>query len=220
MQRRIISIIIIILVLTMYAFLNSSYFVLDQLEWVGLAFLSPSDLLDQSLLPQGNVFRIDTHALEAEISAYVWVKKAHVTWSWPNHLTVEITEREPVALVVSNDSWFVLDKDGVLLPPPRGFSYGSLPLVTNADMEANEHLISVARLLARLPAGLYDDVSEWNSSEQTLITRSGTQIVFGSLRELDRKVAALELVLQEVAKENVTPKKIDLRVANSPVIVE
>ena len=74
--------------------------------------------------------------------------------------------------------------------------------------------------MARLPAGLYDDVSEWNSSEQTLITRSGTQIVFGSLRELDRKVAALELVLQEVAKENVTPKKIDLRVANSPVIVE
>ena len=62
MQRRIISIIIIILVLTMYAFLNSSYFVLDQLEWVGLAFLSPSDLLDQSLLPQGNVFRIDKHA--------------------------------------------------------------------------------------------------------------------------------------------------------------
>ncbi|HHX02340.1 MAG TPA: FtsQ-type POTRA domain-containing protein [Firmicutes bacterium] len=220
MQRRIISIIIIIIVLATYAFLNSGYFALGELEWVGLTFLSPSDLFEQTQLPQGNVFRIDKQALEEEITAHVWVKTAHVTWSWPNHLTVQVTERQPIALVINNDSWFLLDREGVLLPPPRGFSYGSLPLVTNADVEASEHLISVARLLSRLPAGLYENVSEWNSKEQTLITRSGTQILLGSLRELDRKVATLELVLEELAKQKVIPKKIDLRITNSPVIIE
>lgn len=220
MQRRIISIIIIIVVLATYAFLNSRYFVLEQLEWVGLTLLSPNDLLDAAGSPRGNVFRVDKQALEDEISAHVWIKAAHVTWSWPNRLTVHVTERQPIALVVNDDSFFLLDREGVLLPPPRGFSYGSLPLVTNGDLEASEHLIAIARLLSRLPASLYDNISEWNSREQMLITRSGTQILFGSLRELDRKVAALELVMEELAKQKVVPKKIDLRVANSPVIVE
>ena len=220
MQRRIISIIVIIIVLAAYAFLNSSYFTLDELEWVGLKYLSPGDLIDAAELPSGNVFRIDKQALQALISAHVWVKTAYVNWSWPNHLTVHVSERQPVAVIVSRDSFLLLDSEGVLLPPPRGFSYGSLPLVTNVDLEASEQLISAARLLSRLPASLYDNVSEWNSGEQTLITRSGTQILFGSLRELDRKVAALEALLEKLARKNTAPKKIDLRIVNSPVIVE
>ena len=71
MQRRIISIIVIIIVLAAYAFLNSSYFTLDELEWVGLKYLSPGDLIDAAELPSGNVFRIDKQALQASISAHV-----------------------------------------------------------------------------------------------------------------------------------------------------
>jgi cell division protein FtsQ len=219
-QRRIISIVIIILVLCAYAFLNSSYFSLDELEWSGLTFLAPSDLLAETSYAGRNVFRIDKGELAEQIRGHIWIKDAAVAWKWPNHLSVKVTERKPVALVVGSDSWFVLDDEGVVLPPPRGFNFGSLPLVTNIDLDAGEQFISIARLLAQLPTGLYENVSEWNSLEQTLITRAGTQILLGNLRDLDRKLAALDLILQELAKRSAVPKRIDLRVANSPVIIE
>ena len=77
MQRRIISIVIIILVLCAYAFLNSSYFSLDELEWSGLT-LAPSDLLAETSYAGRNVFRIDKGELAEQIRGHIWIKDAAV----------------------------------------------------------------------------------------------------------------------------------------------
>ena len=220
MQRRIISIIIISLVTVTYGFLNSSYFSLNDLEWTGLTILSPGDLLFETSLSGANVFRIDKRDLAEQISSHIWVKDAAVNWKWPNRLIVNIRERQPLALVVSGDSWFILDSEGLILPPPRGFNFGSLPLVTNIDLEEGELFFSIARLLSALPDGLYENISEWNAKEQILITRAGTQILLGNMRDLERKLTALELILEELSNRGASAKRIDLRVVNSPVVIE
>ncbi len=220
MQRRILSLVFIILVLGAYYFLNSSLFFIDELEWTGLTFISEAELLEQVDFSSNNVFRIDQSALANQISNHLWIKFADISWGWPNRLVVSVVEREAIGMIPSQDSWFLLDTDGDLLPPPRGFSFGSLPLITNIDSDNTDLFITIARLLTRLPANVYEDISELNAEEQILITRSGTQILLGDLRDLNRKLETLELVLADLSRRNINAKRIDLRILNSPVIIE
>lgn len=220
MQRRIISIIIILLVLTGYAFLNSSYFTIYELQWEGLKILQAADLFAWTGFKPSNVFRVDQGALANQVAAHVWVKSAEVSWDWPNKLTVKVVERTPIALVPINESWSILDTEGDLLPLPRGFQFGALPLITQIDPEDQEQFIAIARLLNTMPLQIYDLVSEWNAAEQALITRAGTKIILGDLRELERKLATLELILEDLANRKVIAKKIDLRIINSPIVIE
>lgn len=220
MQRRIISIVIIILVLAVFSFLNSNFFLTEELEWEGVKYLKVHQLSARTSFVPQNVFRVDQKVLAKQVSEHVWVKSADVRWRWPNRLIISITERTPIAMVPIHDSWFLLDDEGVLLPLPIGFTMYSLPLITNADPNDSDMFETIARLLSSVPLELYEYLSEWNAKEQILVTRDGTQVLFGDLRDLNLKFATLELILDDLAGRNVTAKRIDLRVLNSPVIVE
>ncbi len=220
MQRRIMSLIIIILVLAIFSFLNSSYFVTEELEWEGVKYLDISQLAARTSFASQNVFRIDQTTLLKDIKEHLWVKSAKLQWGWPNRLIVKIKERKPIAMVPIGDNWFLCDDEGVLLPFPPGFPADTLPIITNADLDEGASFETITRLLANIPPSLSEYISEWNAKEQILITRKGTQILFGDLRHMTAKFKTLELILADLADRNMIVKKIDLRVLNSPVIVE
>jgi len=68
-----------------------------------------------------------------------WVRDAEILRIWPNHIQVQIKERQPVAFVKlraeSMERWALIDDEGVILEPPRRASF-HLPLlsgVTNGE---------------------------------------------------------------------------------------
>ena len=42
-----------------------------------------------------------------------------------------------------------------------------------------------------------------------MITRAGTQILLGNMRDLERKLTALELILEELSNRGASAKRID-----------
>lgn len=220
MRRRIIPIIIIILVLGLYAFLNSSLFVVGSLEWEGVNILDIGQLNEWTSFKSQNVFQIEHNLLATTIEENNWVKSANVKWRWPNRLVIQIKERVPLAMVPISENYLILDAEGLLLPPNEGLSVVALPLITNVAVNDQEVFRTIARILAHVPASLFESISEWNATEQTLILRNGIQIYLGDLRNLDQKFATLEMILLDLEVRNRAVKRIDLRILNSPVIIE
>ncbi len=220
MQRNILSIVVCLLILGVFMFVNSSLFYIEYLEWTGIQYLTEEELLGYSGFSSQNILRIDTRLLANQVASHPWVYAASAKWSWPNILTVAVKERRPLAMVPIDSSWFLLDEAGVLMPPPLGIHMYALPLVTHMDPGSTEQLRATARMLMAIPVDLLDLLSEWNVAEGVFVTRQGTQIWLGDFRDLELKFETLELILADLINRNKTATRIDLRSVRSPVVIE
>lgn len=219
LQKNTVSVIVCLVVLGIYAFLNSQLFLTDRLEWTGLTYIQQEELVKLSEFTPKNVLRVDSRSLAVRLEQHPWVDSADVKWSWPNQLTVHIEERRPLALIPISESWYLLDQQGNLLPPPLGVSIYSLPLVTNVDTQSTEQLRSIARLLFRIPQDLWESISEYNASTRQLITRQGTRVALGELQDLSDKFALLRAILDDLSLQGETAKQINLEVPRNPVVI-
>ncbi|MGB7294308.1 MAG: FtsQ-type POTRA domain-containing protein [Candidatus Aminicenantales bacterium] len=61
----------------------------------------------------GNLLLLDIRVLRDRIESHRWVKEARVRKVFPSSLKVEITEREPAALLKIGESYLMIDEDGV-----------------------------------------------------------------------------------------------------------
>lgn len=68
-------------------------------------------LLDASKF--GNLLLLDIGVLRDRIESHPWVKEARIRKVFPSALKVEITEREPAALLKLGESYLMIDEDGV-----------------------------------------------------------------------------------------------------------
>lgn len=218
MNRNVVAVLVCIVVSGVYLFFNSSMFIADSLGWEGNYYLSADELDILLDFEPTNVMRIDGNAITTKLQEHPWVDSALMRWRWPNEIMIEVQERKPLALVPVQESWYLLDREGNLLPPPLGINMYTLPLVTNVDTESVEQLRSTARVLGHIPERLWNSISEWNGQSRTLVSRDGTQILIGESQDLDLKLEIMELIFDDLASQNKHARRIDLRVPTSPVV--
>ena len=87
-------------------------------------------LLDASQL--GNLLLLDIESLRDRIKAHRWVKEARVRKLFPSTLKIEITEREPAAILKSGDRFLLIDRDGVWLERLATMEDANLPLLLDS----------------------------------------------------------------------------------------
>ena len=107
----------------------------DEVAVTGTSVVSPDDVEEVAAVPTGApLARIDLDGVASRVERLPAVASATVTRSWPGTVTVEVTERQPVAVVEDDGSYQGLDATGTLFR-----SYGSppadLPLVRSADLD-------------------------------------------------------------------------------------
>ncbi len=77
------------------------------------------------------------------LRAIPWVKDASIVRTWPNHISVQIVERQPVAFVQlpseSISRWSLIDGDGIILDPPLRSPF-KLPVITGVRAEEDPPL--------------------------------------------------------------------------------
>jgi cell division protein FtsQ len=213
-----ISILVLAVALVFYLFANSAFFEADRVEWTGLVYLDQAQLdvyLDFSTV---NVWRLNTKELETVVLEHPWIEGARVIWRWPNQVIISVTERTPVAQIPGQVGWFLLDREGNLLPAIQGDLVLPLPVVTNLDLGSKEQLVSTARLMTLIPPALKPIISEWNTQTRSFISRSGTEILIGSQVDLEEKFLLLEKIVDDLASRQEQARKIDLRVPKNPVV--
>ncbi len=219
-MKHTLALILILIVLVSYVILNSQVFFVEELKWTGLTYIHHEELeLLLEFVPQ-NALRIDRKGIGNRLESHPWVDLAKVTWVLPNEILITITERRPLALVPFGENWYLLDPEGVLLPPPRGVPVHALPLVTRLDPEDKEELLTTARLLSRVPADLWEVISEWNKETRQFTLRDGTQIRLGESRDLEEKFRVVMGILDDLSQQGKKVSSINVEVPRNPVIVE
>jgi cell division protein FtsQ len=220
-------------ILSGYYFLNSAFFALQQIEVRGNNAVSKETIVEQSgLAPGVNLFKIDTKAVSNKIQMLPSVKKVEVKRRLPSTLLLQITERTPIALVVSPDGFLQIDDEGVYIKKVQDFKDLHLPVVSGVPLENNlgpgsrlskPGLSAALRLIQMMDKVLKENVTEIIAPSPqtiTLKTLQGVEIRFGEPEEMERKVKIIEeLLLQNGAIiNNQTVEYIDLRYNTAPVI--
>jgi cell division protein FtsQ len=164
---------------------------------------------------------VDTGAAERRIEALPWVDEATVTRRWPGTVEVRVTERTATAAVrVTDTRWAQVDETGRVLavreapaagmPAVRGVAGRIVegePLPRGAD--------EALRVLDAVTGVLPEAVTEVGTDLDVTLGY-GTTVRFGSIDELDEKVAALDLVFDRVDLSCLAV--IDLRAPDSPAL--
>ena len=115
-----------------------------------------------------SIFSAPLEERRRRLLAIDWVEDATVQRIWPDRLTVQIRERQPVAFVFLRSGVLLIDSQGVLLEPPSHAQF-TFPVLSGVrERETDEERKERVRLMLRVQEELgylAKDVSEVNVAD-------------------------------------------------------
>lgn len=154
--------------------------------------LSEKEILDAAGVgPSNSLLFLDVVRLRERLKALPLVKEASVSKLYPNHLLIEIQERQPIALWQKDGQVKVIAADGTPIDKLHDARYVSLPLTVGdgANAHVGEYLAlldAAGDLRPRIEAGIFVAERRW-----TLKIKNGVEV---ALPEKRAAAAVAELV--------------------------
>ena len=201
----------------------------------GTTFFDQSIIEEKSnAIMSYNIFNSKLRNYKDEILNFDHIIDCKISRKFPSTIDITIYEREPVALI-SSDELIILDSEGVCLPVE--YCDLSLPILTNfksnpelypkGSTTASTNVLNSVILMKYTKDNfsmIYDEISEFvfnEDSEYEIILKNGkTRIILGT-KKLRNKIKYLSLFQETLKKEkNIKDfKYIDLRY-NDQIIVK
>lgn len=201
-----------------------------RVEVAGTQESSDTEVLEAAGLRTGRpMVTLDGGAVARRVEALPWVRSVTVDRQWPGTVRLEVTEREPAAVALADDSNFVawVDEEGRVLRVggqlPEGFV-----AVSGLDTapEEGDHLpdealdaLNVATRAQELVPGILSEVSvELEGVVADGAPGAGATVVFGQVEDLDERLVALDSVLG--GWDVTCLATVNLTVSNRPVVTD
>jgi cell division protein FtsQ len=126
------------LILLYYQLLTSPFFCIkdiNNIEVTGTHRFSRSQILEMAHLDaRTNLLALKPNLVEHALMTHPWIAKAELARHWPNHLTLHLTERTPLALVQLEDLYYI-DRTGSLFKPSSPSDPHDFPVITGLSRE-------------------------------------------------------------------------------------
>ncbi len=98
-----------------YALLDAPWFRVEEVTIVGLKHLKEDEILNALMIPpEASLLKLKSAQLAKQLEALPWLESSVVQFSLPNRIVVELTEREPLAVIHAED-FYLIDTDGKLV---------------------------------------------------------------------------------------------------------
>lgn len=194
----------------------------DEVRAVGGEHTTTSEVLAAAGIDRGDtMLTLDTGAAERRVEALPWVADATVSRRWPGVVAVRVRERTATAAVrITDTRWAEVDASGRVLALGEAAPDG-MPAVTGVEgrIAEGEPLPSVAAdaltVLEAATEAMPGAVVEVDTDLEVTVG-FGTVVRFGSVDDLDDKIAALTTVLARVELDCLAT--LDLRAPGSPAL--
>jgi cell division protein FtsQ len=187
--------------LGVYAFYFSGWLAVRSVSVSGETTLDAQQVIDAAHVDLGTpLARLDLSAIEAKVAALPAVASVSVHRSWPHAVTIDVTERQPVAAVKRDGAWWAMDAAGVVFDQTAARD-ASLPIVAAGPNARDEALAEAAKVVAALPADLLGDVRRIAArSPDSIELRLKRHVLvrWGSADDTARKVQVLAVLLDQV----------------------
>ncbi len=178
--------------------------------------------------PDENIWLQNTHAIAARIEQIPYVATAAVHRRPPGTVFIDVTERRPFAVVNSDGSRVVVDRDLRVLESADE-AMPSLPTLTATVAEPLEpgHFIATAALKSLrdddetlvaahiVPAAVAFD----KYGELVATLHDGIRLLFGDDEDLAKKIPLVNPILAKLQRAGRPVSALDLRAINTPIVV-
>lgn len=206
---------------------RSSLVALAEVRVAGTDRLEPSDVRAAADLELGtSTLRLPLDAARERVEALPLVASADVSRLDPLTVLVDVTERQPVAVVRRDDRTVLVDAEGVVLAegaepglPVIQLEVGSLP-EPGEGIDASPAAANAHAALAELPGPVRTLVETYvarDVDELELRLDGGTTVRFGRGDQVAEKARALGAVLEDLGSTTVAV--IDVRAPSRPVVL-
>jgi len=84
-----------------------------------------------------NVFSLDLKKISQKLEDAPEIKRAIATRQLPNKLIIQLQRRKAVAQIKAG-RYFLIDKEGIVLPGPKNFSFADIPLIEGINFKVGK----------------------------------------------------------------------------------
>jgi len=222
---------VLLILVSGYILLKSPVFEVRKVMVRGNHFLN-EDLVRSvaDISPGINIFKADLEGVASNLKKVPMIRESSISRSLPSTVIIEIIERVPLGLLLTNDGLIEVDEEGVYLTK-GGAGTPGLPIITGVqgDMAGAgpgqvvraERLGEALIIISELPRDVTSNLSEVNldkDGQVKLYTVEGIQCRFGLASEVREKGAILSQIITELRKQGARVNYIDLSCADQPVI--
>lgn len=208
-----------------WVIVRSPLFDVDGIEVVGAGRVDVDQVIAAAGIDRGEpLVEVDVEAAEAAVADLPWVDTVRADVGLRGEVTLELTERVPVAALRGEEGWLVVDVHGRVLDR-RSSLEGVNVIIDGPSWSVDpggwvgERALPAIELAAALPAGIASKIASIADGEENgleLVLFGGGRVVIGSTDELDAKFHSTLTMLTQVDLRCLD--RIDVRAPAVPVL--
>lgn len=182
-------------------------FNVDRINIEGNTLYSERDIIETSGISKGqNLFEVDTdHAADKLYSVYSYIEEAEVKRSFPNEVTITITEAQPFAVIEEADGYTLISSKGKVLERSlEEVPYGMVTVRGMSTVSGSEDDQKRLELLNKIMAAMqkfemknYGFIDLSDTLEIVMVCADRIKVVLGNELELEYKLQFVNQVVTE-----------------------
>ncbi len=217
-----------------YFFVNSPFFNTREIEVRGNQYTDAGHLIELSGLQEGiSIFANQTQRAEDWLELNSYVEEAKVRRFLPDKLIITVTERQPLAVVVSGEAFLTLAADLTILSRENSVSGLDYPLITGVRDIASgvmpgyelsgDQIKSGIDIISQMEDNIYAGIAEINVEDTQKIKiylESGVEVRIGDSQNFNDKYTLFTSILNQQKTEGklASIQYIDVSIIDRPVI--
>lgn len=219
-----------ILIFSLFLFLKSDFWAVKKVDCRQNDNFCSADLWTEliSLTLGKNIIFLKTKPLVSRIlSQDPTIKEVKVKKKLPSEVVFELKKREAVAAIVEEATFFIVDKEGVIISKTANPQPENLPLIfvnepinlREGEKFNTEEIVGLINLLNELRLYLFQPRSARLLSSQNgqVNLKNGEEVLFSLKKELKIQLDSLQLIFSRSKIEGRNIKRVDLRF-DKPVV--
>jgi cell division protein FtsQ len=230
-----ISILMLVVLVSIYLFVHSSFFNINKIYVTGLDNVSSSEVKALAGIKTGaNIFEVDRAVCAQAIKRHPMIKTAVVVRHYPRTIQIKITERKMWAVIPYSEGYICIDDQGVCLDRVKSVDILKYPIITLSQLPRYINLgqpvnTAAVTMIKKIYDALGENVAQISEFHYLdikkgiiIYTNEGTEVKFGDLTRLVEKakffpqIFRMEKDLQ--SNEHEVLQYVDLRYKGEPVI--
>ena len=152
-----------------------------------------------------SIFLFDEKKMEKYLlEKYIILENAHINRKFPDKILIDLKLREGIAIFISEDNAFLMDKDGIIFKKSEANNLFKIKTVNNhsfnlGERVINEELETILYLKSELEENLKISLEEMTIIENRINvkTKQEWDIYFSLRKDLDLQITELGLVLEK-----------------------
>ncbi|MCC5877275.1 MAG: FtsQ-type POTRA domain-containing protein [Candidatus Sumerlaeia bacterium] len=219
---------------------SSPFFEISEIELSGLDRTTSEKLLhsieEYAWVMEGtSLFLVDVNLVQEAVERLVTIESATVTREWPNRLVIDISEKQPAGILVSESGSHVFTREGSLFAETtvRDFYDTKLTILTGASVTHDEAGMRIdsapfityrefVEVFRRANSELLDTVAEfqWHDDRGLTLQLSSGSLYHCGFRSPREVGPLVETLVKQHEGKNAAPIEVNLFSDHSIAIVE